>query len=176
MGPSLQDSVHTLNRDMHFSKSTTVVQEIYFHLARKLAAVEALPILHLVIYTSFHLYPNTYLALLSLRLQLPLGLLVVLGRVDAVLVVVDKVEPRDRAEHERRVPALAGRHALQMRAQPAHAVQGLALLDLVHHLPHVHLDLAGVLGGAVESDCFRIVSILHRYRLWHVVDVRQDRW
>lgn len=84
--------------------------------------------------------------------KLALGLLVVLGGVDAVLVVVDKVEPGHCADEEGRVSALAGSNALQVRAQLALAVEGLTGLDLVNHLAHVHLDLAGVFGGTVEAD------------------------
>lgn len=69
-----------------------------------------------------------------------------------MLVMVHKVEPRDRADEQRRVAALPGRHALEVRAQHALAVQRLAGLDLVHHLAHVHLNLPRVLGGAVESN------------------------
>lgn len=69
-----------------------------------------------------------------------------------MLVVVDKVEPRYRAEEERRVSALSGRNALEIRAQSALAVKGLAGLDFGHHFSHIHLDLAGVFGSAVESN------------------------
>lgn len=65
--------------------------------------------------------------------------------------MVDKVEPRYSAEEERRVSALSGCNALQVWAQSAFAVQGLARLDLGHHFSHIHLDLAGVFGSAVES-------------------------
>lgn len=89
----------------------------------------------------------------ALRVELFLGLSVVLGGVDAVLVVVDEVEPRDGIEEGGRVPRLPCRDALHVWAQRAHAVEGLAALDLVDHLPHVQLDLSCVLSHAVESYC-----------------------
>lgn len=85
--------------------------------------------------------------------KLLLGLPVVLGGVDAVLVVVDKVEPGDGIEEGGGVPRLPRRDALHVWAQRAHAVQWLAALDLVDHLPHVHLDLPCVLAHAVEPHC-----------------------
>lgn len=71
-----------------------------------------------------------------------------------MLVVVDKVEPRNSAEEEGRVSALSGGDALEVGVQLALAVEGLSRLDLGDHLPHVHLDFSRVLGGAVESDYF----------------------
>lgn len=119
-----------------------------------------IPSCGLVIYTHFSsicFLPFLPIVLLralgrSLRLQLTLGLLVVLGRVDTVLVVVHKVEPGHRADEQGRVSALAGGDTLEMGAEPARAVQRLAGLDLVDHFPHVQLNLSGVLGGAVEPD------------------------
>lgn len=70
-----------------------------------------------------------------------------------MLVVVDKVEPGHRAEEEGRVSALSGGDALEMRVEPALAVEGLACLDLGDHFPRVQVDFSRVLGGAVESDC-----------------------
>lgn len=78
----------------------------------------------------------------SLRLQLPLGLLKVLRCVNAMLAMVDKVEPRHRAQEQRRVSALARCYALKVGAQFALAVERLAGLDLCNHLPHVHIDLS----------------------------------
>lgn len=72
-----------------------------------------------------------------------------------MLVVVDKVEPWHRAEEEGRVSALAGGNALEVRVQPALAVEGLASLDLGDHFPHVQVDFSCVFGGAVESNCLR---------------------
>lgn len=87
-----------------------------------------------------------------LRLQLPLGLLVVLGSVHTVLVVVDKVEPRHDGHEQRRVPRLPRGDALEVRRELALTVEGLPGLDLADHLPHVHLHLPRVLGRSVESD------------------------
>jgi hypothetical protein len=86
-----------------------------------------------------------------LGLELPLSLDVVLGRVDAVLVVVHKVEPGHAVHEQSRVAALAGGHTLHMGGQTALSVQRLAGLDLGHHLLHVEVDLARVLRHAVEA-------------------------
>jgi hypothetical protein len=52
----------------------------------------------------------------ALSLKFPLSLLVVLGCVDTMLVMVDKVEPRNRAKEQSRVSALSGSNTLKMRA------------------------------------------------------------
>lgn len=70
-----------------------------------------------------------------------------------MLIVVDEVEPGEDGGEEGRIAGLSGSDALHVRRQFALAVQGLAGLDLGHHLLHVELDLAGVLGHAVESYC-----------------------
>lgn len=88
--------------------------------------------------------PTRLFTSLPLSLKLSLGGAVVLGCVDAVLGVVDEVEPGHSGKEEGRVAGLAGGNALHMRRQLAHAVQGLASLDLGDHLAHVELDLAGV--------------------------------
>lgn len=92
-----------------------------------------------------------------LGLEFPLGLLVVLCRVDTVLVVVDKVEPGHHVDPDTRVAGLTRGNALHVLGQLALAVELLAALDLVDHLAHVHVDFATVLGEAVETvyydDC-----------------------
>ena len=98
-----------------------------------------------------------YLVLL-LRLQLPLCLLIVLRCVDTMLVVVYKVEPGDCAEKQGRVAALSRSNSLDVGAQLALAVQGLSGLDLVDHFSHIHLNLASVFRGTVESDCKGLTS------------------
>src|SRR4051794_3507684 len=97
--------------------------------------------------------------------------------------MVDKVEPRYCAEEEGRVSALSRRNALQVGAQPALAIEGLAGLDLAHHLSHVHLNLAGVLGGTVESDWHmttlatqRLLPISGEAAAIVQANVRHDRW
>lgn len=89
-----------------------------------------------------------------LGLEFPLGLLVVLCRVDTVLVVVDKVEPRHHVDPDTGVAGLTRGSALHVLGQLALAVELLAALDLVDHLAHVHVDFATVLGEAVETVCF----------------------
>jgi hypothetical protein len=101
------------------------------------------PILH-----SSHLRPRSQPAL---SLKLLLGVPVVLGRVDTVVRVVDKVEPRHDVQPDTGVSALATGNALHVLSQGALAVERHALLDAVRHLAHVHLDLAPVLGPAVEA-------------------------
>lgn len=91
--------------------------------------------------------------LVPLLLQLPLSLLVVLRRIDTVLVMIHKVEPRQHPHEQAAVPALPRRHALHVRRQLRLSVERLPALDLVDHLAHVHLDFAAVLGGAVEAHC-----------------------
>jgi hypothetical protein len=68
-----------------------------------------------------------------------------------VVWVVDKVEPRHDVQPHTRVSALAAGNALHVLGEGALAVQRLALLDAVRHLAHVHLNLAPVLGPAVEA-------------------------
>jgi hypothetical protein len=74
---------------------------------------------------------------------------------------------------------------LDVWAQCGFAVKWFSGLDLADHLLHVHLDLAGVLGGAVESDCSRerislafLVSAADLHlggEAWRD-NVRTDRW
>lgn len=89
-----------------------------------------------------------------LGLEFPLGLLVVLCRVDTVLVVVDKVEPGHHVDPDTRVAGLTRGNTLHVLGQLALAVELLAALDLVDHLAHVHVDFTAVLGEAVETVCF----------------------
>ena len=89
-----------------------------------------------------------------LGLEFPFGLLVVLCRVDTVLVVVDKVEPRHHVDPDTGVAGLTRGSALHVLGQLALAVELLATLDLVDHFAHVHVDFATVLGEAVETVCF----------------------
>jgi hypothetical protein len=104
--------------------------------------------LHLLLHISSHLRPRRKPAL---SLKLPLGVPVVLGSVNTVVRVVDKVEPRHNVEPNTRVSALAAGNALHVLGQGALAVQRQTLLDAVRHLAHIHVDFAPVLGPAVEA-------------------------
>lgn len=68
-----------------------------------------------------------------------------------MLVVVHKVKPRHDVHEHTSISALSARHTLHVFRHSADAVQRLALLHLVRHLTHIHLDLAAVLGEAVEA-------------------------
>lgn len=70
-----------------------------------------------------------------------------------MVVVVDKVEPWDDVRPDARVSALPVRGALHVLSHGRVTVEGLALLDLVRHLTHVHFDFATVLPEAVETVC-----------------------
>ena len=76
----------------------------------------------------------------------------------AYLVVMHKVKPRHNVEEDTRVSGVSRRNTLHVWAQRGDTVKWLALLDLGDHLFHVHVDLAGVLGEAVETDCCGYVS------------------
>lgn len=71
------------------------------------------------------------------------------------LIVVHKVEHWHDVQEDARVPRVARRDALHVVRELRLAVQRLALLDLVNHLPHVHIDLALVLRQAVETHRVR---------------------
>lgn len=113
----------------------------------------------------------------SLGLKLSLGLLVVLGSVNTVLypqvsiisikvfqhdlskavveetdlVVVGEVGPRHNVDKQLGVAGVTGSDTLQVVGHLRNAVEGLALLDLVDHLAHIHLNLSLVLGESVET-------------------------
>lgn len=69
------------------------------------------------------------------------------------LVVVGKVGPGDNMDEQLGVPGVAGSDTLQVVGHLRNAVQGLALLDLVDHLAHIHINLSLVLGESVETVC-----------------------
>lgn len=69
------------------------------------------------------------------------------------LVMIDEVGPWNDLCHQGRISAVSRRHTLHVGRQAAVAVQWLALLDFVHHFPHVHLNFSVVLCPAVESYC-----------------------
>lgn len=100
-----------------------------------------------------HRLPSCHALACPLGLKFPLGLPVVLRCVDAVLVVVDKVEPGQHTHEQGRVSRLPSGHALHGGGELALAVERLAGLDLIYHLAHVHLYLACVLAHAVEANC-----------------------
>jgi hypothetical protein len=90
---------------------------------------------------------------LPLLFQLQLGLSVVLGGVHAVVWVVDEVGPHHNVSESACVSRVPVCNALHVLGHLGGAVERLALLDLVNHFPHVHLDLAAVLAGSVEAAC-----------------------
>jgi hypothetical protein len=84
--------------------------------------------------------------------------------------VVDKVGPQEDVAESGCVSRVPVCDTLHVFGHLGGAVEGLALLDLVDHLPHVHLDLAAVLADSVETACRRLVttcslSILHVSRI-----------
>lgn len=76
----------------------------------------------------------------------------------ADLVVVDNIDPRKNVDKQLGVPRVSGSHALDIRRKLGMAVQRLALLHLVNHLPHIHVHFPRVLGEPVEALCFRSVQ------------------
>ena len=64
-----------------------------------------------------------------------------------------KVKPRHNVEEDTGVSGVSRRNTLHVWAQRGDTVKWFALLDLGDHLLHVHVDLTGVLGEAVETDC-----------------------
>jgi len=106
-------------------------------------------------------------------IELPLSLLVIFRRVDTMLVVIDKVEPRHDVDEGGGVAALSAGHALHVFGQLAGAVQRLSPFDFVDHLAHVELDLAPVFGEAVEPIWERYELVHHPLlaaaseKLWH---------
>lgn len=85
-----------------------------------------------------------------LRLQLPLRIPVVLGRIHTMVRVIHKIKPRQHMQENPTVPALPARHTLHILRHTALPIQRLSPLNPVRHLAHVHLDLAPVLPPAVE--------------------------
>lgn len=75
------------------------------------------------------------------------------GRHKTNLIVVDDVDPWQDVDEQLRVPRVPSSHTLEIGRHLGFAVQGLALLHLVNHLPHIHLDFPGVLGESVETLC-----------------------
>lgn len=68
--------------------------------------------------------------------------------------MIHKVEPGHDVDEDAAVSALPACYPLHILRQLALAVQRLALFDLVDHFAHVEVDLAAVLGEAVEAVCF----------------------
>lgn len=73
------------------------------------------------------------------------------------LVVVDDVDPGNDMNEQLRVPRVPSCHALQIGRQLGVAIQGLAMLDPVNHLSHIHLNFPGVLRESIEAT-YDIVS------------------
>jgi hypothetical protein len=103
----------------------------------------------------FSLLRSSTLPGLPLLLQLQLSLSVVLGGIHAVVWVVDEVGPHHNVCESSCVSRVPVCDALHVLGHLGGAVERLALLDLVDHFPHVHLDLAAVLAGSVEATCGR---------------------
>jgi len=66
------------------------------------------------------------------------------------LIVIHKVHPRQHMPQQRRVSAIPRRHTLHVRRELAVTVERFPFLDLIHHLPHIHLNLAFILRPTVE--------------------------
>jgi hypothetical protein len=90
---------------------------------------------------------------LPLLLQFQFGLSVILRGIDSVVRVVDKVWPWENVRERCRVSRVPVCNTLHVLGHLRGSVERLALLDLVDHLPHVHLYLAAVLTGSVEAHC-----------------------
>ena len=103
-----------------------------------------------------------------LSLEFPLSLLVVLCRVNAVLVVVYKVEPGHHVDPNARVAGLARSNTLHVLGELGGAVELLAALDFVDHFTHVHVDFAAVFGEAVEAVCFEDIMLVCVFCIKHV--------
>lgn len=69
------------------------------------------------------------------------------------LLVVHKLKPRDSVCPESAVSRVSRSDALHVWSERRYSVERLPLLDLVDHLTHIHLDLAGVLLETVEAHC-----------------------
>lgn len=78
--------------------------------------------------------------------------------------MVDEVEPGHSMDPYASISALSACNALHVLGELASAVDGLATLDLVDHLAHVHVDFPTVLGEAIEAVCF-VSDQLVRYRI-----------
>ena len=88
-----------------------------------------------------------------LLLKFKLSLSVVLGSVNTVVRVVDKVWPWNDVTECGRIARVPVSNSLHVLGHLGLSVQGLALLNLVDHFAHVHLDLAAVLTRTVEAHC-----------------------
>ena len=57
------------------------------------------------------------------------------------LVVVDNVNPRKDVDEQLGIPRVTSSNTLKVRRNSGVAIQRLASLDLLYHLPHVPLNL-----------------------------------
>lgn len=98
-----------------------------------------------------NLLEDLALPLTLLLLQFQFSLSVVLGRVYSVVWMVDEIGPDKNMCEDTRISRIPVCNSLHVLADLGHAIEGLAFLDLVDHLPHIHLDFTAVLAGTVET-------------------------
>lgn len=98
-----------------------------------------------------------------------------MGRV-ADLVVVGEVGPGDDMDPQLGVPRVPGSDTLVIGTHIRDAVQGVTLLHLVDHLPHVHLDFPSILGESVETVCNECKRFHCEFESGKTKNVLQDRW
>lgn len=96
-------------------------------------------------------HPTTRLGSRPLLLQLPLSIPIILRRINAMLIMVHKIKPGQHMQENPRVPALPTRHTLHILRHRADPIQRLPAFHFIRHFAHVHLDLAPVLGEAIEA-------------------------
>lgn len=72
--------------------------------------------------------------------------------------MVDNVDPRENVDEQLGVSRVPSCHSLDIVRHLRSAVQGLALLHLIDHLPHIHFDLPGIFREPVETFCRKGVS------------------
>lgn len=72
--------------------------------------------------------------------------------------MVDNVDPRENVDEQLGVSRVPGCHSLDIVRHLRSAVQGLALLHLTDHLPHIHFDLPSIFREPVETFCRKGIS------------------
>lgn len=65
--------------------------------------------------------------------------------------MIDEIEPRHDMYKDTTIPTLPTGNPLHVFRELALSIQRLAGLGFRDHLPHVHVELAAVLGEAVET-------------------------
>ncbi len=56
--------------------------------------------------------------------------------------MINKIRPRHHMYEQPRIPRIPRRHPLHVRGQRRVSIQRLPFLHLIHHLPHIHIDLS----------------------------------